>query len=208
MRIAYQASKLNSTQELLGDFFNLAINHYHLSPNKAYKLLLISKYSKLIEKGNPSIIYGKSGYELFYDISKEINSSYQITKPKFLEKTETYWAGWIVGYLQWATARSFDNIFELLPLEKIISMYHPYHEMDERHFVEDVLEKYFLPKSNLFRIRKRNKLTQKELANRASVSVRTIQMIEQRHNDINQVKAINLFNISRELNCQMEDLLE
>lgn len=80
--------------------------------------------------------------------------------------------------------------------------------MDERKFVDDVLMKYFLKETNLKRIRRRNKLTQSELAKRAEVSIRTIQMLEQRQNDINQSKAINLFNIAKALHCSIEDLLE
>lgn len=207
MRRAYQKSRLDSAQQLLGDYFNLAINRYNYTPEKAYKQLLVSKYSKLIEQGNPATILGMSGYELFYNVTnkpKETNRDLTI----ILSTTKEYWAGWILAYLQWSTARTFDNIYDRLPFEKIIKMYYPYHEMDERNFVEDVLNRYFSKETNLSMFRKRNHLTQKELARKSQVSIRTIQMIEQRHNDINQVKAVNLFNISRSLNCQMEDLLE
>ncbi len=122
--------------------------------------------------------------------------------------TKEFWAGWILAYLQWDSTRSFDSIYEILPFEKIIKMYNPYHEMDERSFILDVMNKYFLKETNLKRIRKRYGLTQKELASKAKVSFRTIQMLEQKNHDINNAKAITLYNISRVLNCKMEDLLE
>jgi len=209
MRIAYQKSKLNDAQYLLGDYFNIAINNYYLTPETAYNKLLISRYSQLIEKGNSYVIMGKTGYELFYDVMNETSQTpMKIKKVNIKQNTKENWAGWILAYLQWSTARSFDNIGEILPFEKVIRMYSPYHEMDERNFVEDVNEKYFLKETNISRIRKRNKFTQKELAQKAQVSIRTIQMLEQRQNDINKTKAINLFNISKVLNCTMEDLLE
>jgi len=209
MRTAYQKSRLNDVQSLLGDYFNIAINGFNLSPENAYKNLLVSRYSKLIEKGNTSVIQGMSGYELFFNVmniiaetpSRPYNYNDQL-------REKEYWAGWILAYLQWATARSLDSIFEVLPFDKVIRMYSPYHEMDERKFVEDVMNKYFLVETNLRRIRRRNDLTQNELAQRAQVSIRTIQMLEQRQNDINQTKAINLFNMSKALNCSIEDLLE
>ena len=209
MRTSYPKSRLSDVQTLLADYFNLAINQFFLSPDEAYKRLLASQYSKLIENGNTSVIYGKTGYELFYDvfgmISENIRPFYSTGD---LPTTKEYWAGWILAYLQWSTARSFDSIHEYLPFDTIIQMYHPYHEMDERKFVDDVLMKYFLKETNLKRIRRRNKLTQSELAKRAEVSIRTIQMLEQRQNDINQSKAINLFNIAKALHCSIEDLLE
>ena len=209
MRIAYQKSKLNETEYLLGDYFNIAINGYYQSPKKAYKRLLVSKYGNLISKGNSAIISGKTGHELFYDITLETTKTYEIKKNLLLSSnTKEFWAGWILAYLQWATARSFDNIYEILPFERIIKMYYPYHEMDERRFVDDVTNKFFNEKTNLKRIRKRNKLTQKELALKSNVSIRTIQMLEQKQNDVNQTEAINLFNISKILNCKMEDLLD
>jgi len=209
MRTAYPKSRLSDVQSLLGDYFNIAINGFYNSPELAYEQLLLSKYSKLIEKGNTFVVSGKTGYELFYDVNNVIaETPIVLNKSRDLNTTKEYWAGWILAYLQWATARSFDNIVEILPFAKIIEMYHPYHEMDERNFVDDVMNKYFLRVTNLYRIRKRNGFTQSELANRAQVSIRTIQMLEQRQNDINQTKAINLFNISKALNCTIEDLLE
>lgn len=209
MRIAYQKSKLSDAQYLIGDYFNIAINSYSLTPEKAYKKFLVSRYSQLIQKGNTSVILGKTGYELFYDVMNETSQTkFEMKRMKLSVNTKEEWAGWILVYLQWSTARSFDNIYEILPFDKVIKMYYPYHEMDERNFVEDVTKKYFLKETNLRRVRKRNNLTQRDLALKAQVSIRTIQMLEQRQNDINQTKSINLFNIAKALSCTMENLLE
>ncbi len=209
MRIAYQKSMLNSAQYLLGDYFNIAINGYSMTPESAYKKLLVSKYGDLIAKGNTSVIYGRTGYDLFLDVMDKINHKVEINKELRLnQNTKEFWAGWILAYLQWSTARTFDNIYDFIEFDKIIKMYHPYHEMDERSFVEDIYNNYFMKETNLKRIRKRNSLTQKELAIKSGVSIRTIQMLEQRQNDINNAKALNLFNISKVLHCTIEDLLE
>jgi len=50
--------------------------------------------------------------------------------------------------------------------------------------------------------------TQKELADRCTVSLRTIQQYEQRTKDINKAAGISLHSIALVLDCQMEDLLE
>ena len=51
-------------------------------------------------------------------------------------------------------------------------------------------------------------LSQSELAHRANVGLRTIQMYEQRNKDINHAQATTLYRLSRVLGCEMEDLLE
>ena len=47
-----------------------------------------------------------------------------------------------------------------------------------------------------------------ELANRSGVSLRSIQMYEQRNKDINKAQSGFLASISRTLGCRIEDLLE
>ena len=62
--------------------------------------------------------------------------------------------------------------------------------------------------TNLKRIRTTYGCTQAELAKRSGVSLRSIQMYEQRNKDINKESAEALYRISRVLGCTMEDLLE
>ena len=50
--------------------------------------------------------------------------------------------------------------------------------------------------------------TQAELAKRSQVSLRSIQMYEQRNKDINKASAETVLRLSRVLGCTMEDLLE
>ena len=51
-------------------------------------------------------------------------------------------------------------------------------------------------------------MSQAELAREAKVSLRSIQMYEQRNKDINKAQAITLARIARTLGCDVEDLLE
>ena len=50
--------------------------------------------------------------------------------------------------------------------------------------------------------------TQAELAKRSNVSLRSIQMYEQRNKDINRASAETVLNLAKVLGCTMEDLLE
>ena len=51
-------------------------------------------------------------------------------------------------------------------------------------------------------------LSQSELARRANVGLRAIQMYEQRNKNINHAQGATLYRLSRVLGCGMEDLLE
>ena len=62
--------------------------------------------------------------------------------------------------------------------------------------------------TNLKRIRMSYGCTQAELAERSGVSLRSIQMYEQRNKDINKASAETVYRISKVLGCTMEDLIE
>ncbi len=62
--------------------------------------------------------------------------------------------------------------------------------------------------TNLKRIRTAHGCTQKDLAEMSGVSLRSIQMYEQRNKDINKAQSDSLYRLAKALGCAMEDLLE
>ncbi len=50
--------------------------------------------------------------------------------------------------------------------------------------------------------------SQKQLAELSGVSLRSIQMYEQRQKDVNKAQSDSLFRLAKALGCTMEDLLE
>lgn len=64
------------------------------------------------------------------------------------------------------------------------------------------------PDTNLKRLRTSCSCTQAHLAKQSGVSLRSIQMYEQRRKDINKAGAEALYRISKILGCTIEDLLE
>lgn len=89
-------------------------------------------------------------------------------------------------------------------------MYVTLHESDITKFVDiaDARIKECFPDTNLKRICMTYGCTQAELAKRSGVSLRSIQMYEQRNKDINKANAEALYRISKVLGCTMEDLIE
>lgn len=62
--------------------------------------------------------------------------------------------------------------------------------------------------TNLKRIRTAYGYSQRGLAEMSGVSLRSIQMYEQRNKDINKAQSESLHRLAKALGCTMEDLLE
>lgn len=89
-------------------------------------------------------------------------------------------------------------------------MYSVYHEMDITQFI-DTLDRFYNEidaETKLKRIRESRGLSQADLANESGVHLRSIQMYEQKVNDIDKAQVQTLYKLSRVLGCTIEDLLE
>ena len=104
----------------------------------------------------------------------------------------------------------FADIIKAVPLEDISALYTPYHEMDIRHFVEKMNELCLQQRAetNLKRLRRQAGLTQRKLAEKSGISLRTIQQYEQRKKNINKAQIDTLIPLSKALYCDVRELLE
>lgn len=208
---AYNELYLNDAIKNLANAFDYAINVCKLKPDWFMKLFVQSAISVQFERGNPAIISGKSGEELVRDILGAVYPNEKLPAPTFSEgRTPEYWAGWALAQYQWASAKRFKDIFERIPLSEIIAMYPTYHEMDITRFNESMDKRYseVVTETKLRKIRESRQLSQGELAKLSGVNIRSIQLYEQRVNDIDKAQAQTLYKLSRALGCSVEDLLE
>ena len=104
----------------------------------------------------------------------------------------------------------FADIIKAVPIEEISALYTPNHEMDIRHFLDKMNELCLSQRgeTNLKRLRRQAGLTQRELAEKSGVSLRTIQQYEQRKKNINKAQIDTLIPLSMALYCDVRDLLE
>lgn len=208
---AYNECYLQDAKKNLAVCFDYAINDLKYNPDTFMFMFINSKYARLFETGDPGVISGKSGVELARLIISEMTNEDAFLERKLRkEKSKEYWALYYLAEYQFETRSSFKDIFYRLSLSDIINMYNPYHEMDVKTFISD-LNKLLANKeveSKLKTIRIANGLSQSKLSKLANVKLRSIQMYEQKQNDINKAQANTLFSIARVLNCNIEDLLE
>ena len=211
MTHAYHEIYLNKAQSVLGDAFDYAVNSCKLSGETFVKMFTASSLSKKIENGEPAYIAGKSGIEIVMEVVLETTGKELTVESKeSIGRSSEYWIGWAIAYYQWYSARKFSDIFKVLSFEELQRMYPTLHEADITKFVDIVDKKIkeFFPDTNLRRIRTVYGCTQAELSKRSGVSLRSIQMYEQRNKDINKASAVTLYCLSKVLGCTMEDLIE
>ena len=208
---AYDDVYVSIAQNTLGHAVDFAISGLNIEPQKFGQVFAVSSVSKQFASGNPRYIAGMNGCELAREVLTDTNTLFVDTEDAlYLDKSPEYWAGWALAYYQWYSGRSFMEILTAVPLEAMIDLYNPYHEMDIRQIVDlmDQKLKMAFPQTRLKKRREICGLSQSELANEAGVPLRQIQLFEQRQRDINKTAASTLFRMSKSLRCKMEDLLE
>lgn len=211
MTHAYQEIYLSNAQAMLGDAFDYAINVCHIPGSSFVKLFVASTISKRLENGEPNYLSGKSGIEVAMEILAETTGKAPDAAPQeHFGRSREYWIGWAVAYYQWFSGRSYSEIFKVVSFEELKKMYDPLHEADITKFADilDARMREFFTDTSLKRIRTAYGCTQSELAKRSGVSLRSIQMYEQRNKDINKASAETLLRLSKVLGCTMEDLIE
>ncbi len=208
---AYQEIYLSKAQAVLGDAFDYAVNVCSIPGPDFVKLFTASQVSRRMENGEPAYIMGKSGIETARDIVVETKGmELRIELHEHFERSPEYWIGWAVAYYQWFSGRKFSEIFEAVSFGELQKMYYTLHEADISKFVDvvDARVKERFPDTNLKRIRTIYGCTQAELAEMSGVSLRSIQMYEQRNKDINKASVGTIYRLAKALGCTVEDLIE
>lgn len=211
MTHAYQEMYVSKAQSVLGDAFDYAVNTCELRGESFVKQFVASSVSRRMENGEPTYLTGKSGIEIVRDVVRETTGIEVTIKPKenFGRSCE-YWIGWAVAYYQWHSARKYSDIFKVVSFGALTQMYYTLHEADISKFVDimDARMKEHFTDTNLKRIRTAYGITQSELSKRSGVSLRSIQMYEQRNKDINKASVDTVYSIAKVLGCTIEDLIE
>lgn len=206
---AFNELYLSDAQTNLANAFDYAMNVCKQPADIFGEIFARSDYAKRFECGDPAIVSGKSGVELVKVVLAKTVDFFP--QPQFSQdRSPEYWAGWALAYYQWYSAKRFRDIFARIPLSQIILMYKVFHEMDITAFVESIDRRYneIEVDTKLRSLREVRGLSQRELSNISGVKLRSIQLFEQKVNDIDKAQAHTLYKLARVLGCTIEDLLE
>jgi DNA-binding XRE family transcriptional regulator len=209
---AYKKPYLNNAADAFGAMTDYAVNSCGLDGDMFLHMFVTSGLAEQFEQDNPRVTAGMSGVELaskaIADATGEAPSALPSEAMDF--RTPEFWAGWALYQYQRYCARSFATILRSFPFTSIVASYYPLHEADITKFYDVAEQRHIAanPHTNLKRLRVAAGLSQSRLAEEAGVTLRSIQMYEQRNKDINKAGAITVAKLARRLGCSIEDLLE
>ncbi|WP_322151047.1 helix-turn-helix transcriptional regulator [Paratractidigestivibacter sp.] len=208
MTPAYDEVYLAGARQALGRALNYATCDCGMELNTFYQAFLASRYAGMLERGDFRVTAGMSGIELARRIAAEagLKTSGAAALPDPSERTgrgAEYWAGWALAWYQWKTTATFAEIDGVVPIERVVGLYSPYHEMDITAFGAkmDALHREARPETELKRRRRMVGLTQKNLSERSGVPLRSIQRYEQRQKDINKASFDTVVALAVALYC-------
>lgn len=213
MMHAYSESYLDDAMQNMGDMIEYALCDCGFEPDKFFGYFLTSGIAAKFENGNPKYVVGMSGVELAETVLRECNVQHRLVVASHPDyKGREYWAGWILAYYQWYTSKRFADIVSGgLALSTILDMY-ILHEADESKFVESadaILERNAAgQKSKLQTIRKARGFTQQQLSEASGVTLRMVQLYEQKQNDLSKAQVNVVISLAKALGCSIEDIVE
>lgn len=175
-----------------------------------YDRFLVGTTVHQFENGNPNYLVGMSGIELARKVIERTGGNIPDFEYVLRDRSEVFWAGWSLAYLQWYTGYSFEKIQQSgCTIQTVVSLYPTLHEADLSKFVEVALHRMNvnITVNRLKAQRKLSGLTQAELANRSGVSLRMIRAYEQGQQPIAKAEAGTVFSLAKALGCDAEALL-
>lgn len=211
MIFAYDKKYVYDAMRCLGEAMDYSVHCCNTSMDIFLELFIGSGYAEQFAAGVPKIVSGLSGTELVMSVFEKsgIQREYLDAQVEYDYSVE-YWCGWIVAYYQWHTGVSFKEIHKNISMHEIEMLYSTLHEASEEKFVDVVNRRIRLKnsKSRLQEKRKNAGYSQRELAEKAQINIRTLQQYESKAKDINKAAGATLLALSIVLGCQIEDILE
>lgn len=210
---AYSESYLDDAMSNLGDMMSYAVCDCHYDAEDFFTYFIASGVAEKFGSGNPKYVAGMSGVELAKEVVRLVKGENVQVKPtQPLHEGPEYWTGWIMAYYQWHSGLRFQDMADYgLDAKRVLTMY-VLHEADLTKFVETadqiIASHRGQAPTRLKRIRKERNLTQRELSAASGVSLRMIQLYEQRKNDINAAQASTVIKLAQVLGCKPADLIE
>lgn len=208
---AYDKDYLDDAMSCLGEAMDYASQAYGMDMDDFLELFIASGLADQFSLGVPRVISGMSGTELVMEVFSKARMERTFPAPRIdYDCSSAYWCGWILAYYQWYTLRSFREIQQFISMRDIEKLYPTLHESSEQKFVDTVnrIIQKKNPPTHLQVQRRICGYTQRELAEKSGINLRTLQQYENRSKDIGKAAGVTLLALSRVLGCRMEYLLE
>lgn len=213
MNYAYSEIYLSDALMNMGEFIEFASENHPESVDEILHSFIISGYASRWDKGDPRVLSGMSGTELYFAVQRACGLACDEDKIKALTRYDTgpaYWCGYILAYFHFRSRHPFSEIINTIDYDYLLSVYPAFHTAsDEKCFVE--ISRYFnaaySQTSRLQAYRKMIGMTQRQLAEESGVNLRTLQQYEIGDKDIKKAAAEKVLSLSDVLHVSPEALL-
>ncbi|MFI3171152.1 MAG: helix-turn-helix transcriptional regulator [Eubacteriales bacterium] len=212
MIYAYKQECISEVMDNLGCMLDYAVYSMGFEANRFLNMFIISGLAQEIEHANPKYTVGMSGIELAHEVLYiTFGTEIEVKQYYTLDKSPEYWGMWSLAYYQFESELSFGRLLEYVTFDIALQLYPTLHEADISKFVDVLDTRIELYRKNtettVARLRRMQGYSQKVLAEQSGVSLRMIQLYEQRQNDINKAQAETLLKLAKALHCSMEELM-
>lgn len=211
MGCTYNLMYLDDAMTCLGEAMDYAENICNIKMDLFLDMFIAGGFAEQFEHGVPKVVSGISGTELVMEVTMKAGWTMEYPNIQIeYEYSPQYWSGWILAYYQYFSGRSFKEIKKYVSMNDIEGMYSTLHEAAEEKFV-DVVNEIIIEKQETSKLQSQRRIcaySQRILAEKTGVNLRTLQQYESKAKNINKAAGETLKTLSNVLGCQIEDLLE
>ena len=211
MSFAYSQLYLTDAMTNLGEMTEYAHYACNTDLDMTLSCFVISGYAGRFQVGDPEVVSGMSGTELYMAIMDKCGMGLN-PYPAPLVRYDTdfyYWIGYILAYTQWFSGQAFKSITDAVKTEDFMRMYPALHTASEDRAAEEILKirRERAMASRLQEYRKRLGFTQAELAEKSGVNLRTLQQYEVGDKDIAKASVGSVIALAKALHVEPESLI-
>ena len=195
--------------ELMGEMFEYSKCYLHIDGDEFFELLNCTHISEKLYNLDIIYIYGKSSIDIINDICLANDIKIKtINKNKFLKSDKYYWLGIVIASYCYGKRISFKEIGKRIKPLQILKMYNTMHEAPHMKVIEEIDKIFDRQESILKNIRQSKNISQNELSVLSGVSLRSIQMYEQKKKNISKASFEIVKRLANSLSVELEDLYE
>ena len=209
---ASDESYLNDAMDALGEMLDYAVVDCGFDIDGFFDQFVASGVANAFAAGDPRYVAGMSGVDMAREACFKVTGKRPDAAPtQALDRSPEYWTGWIMAYYQWYRAARFQDMVACGLAPSAVRARFVLHEADVSTFVKEadtVMGRAIAGESRLAAARKARGFTQQQLADAAEVSLRMVQLYEQRQNDLAKASFSTVLNLARALGCAPEELLD
>lgn len=212
MTSAYDEIYLDDAMRNMGEMMDYVVNQCNIDMDVFFSMFINSGIGSLFEMGHPKYVAGCSGIELAWTVMERVGMDidYNVEVVEY-DCSPQYWCGWIMAYYQWYTKRPFYNIMEYISFGEIEQLYYVLHETSEEKCVEVISNRIKNKVSKISELQSLRRLcgySQRILAEKSGVNLRTLQQYEIGAKNINNASFKTVMALAKALGCKVEELYE